>query len=123
MKLSLDTNTAAYMVRSYEPGKIRVNDEYLRESLVISSETLIRDWPPTDFDSLESAHIGIILELQPEIILLGTGQAQHFPEPALLREAIRHGIGVEVMDTGAACRTYNLLASEDRKVAAGLILD
>ena len=123
MKLTLDINTAAYMIRSYEPGIIRVNDETLHGSLVVSNDALVRDWPPTGVASLEAAHIDIILDLEPEIILLGTGHAQHFPDSELLREAIRRGIGFEIMDTSAACRTYNLLASEDRKVAAGLILD
>lgn len=122
MKISLEGGTATYRIRSYAPGQITVNEQPLSGSLVIMPEQLISDWPPADFQALATEHFAAIVLLHPEIVLLGTGAQLRFPAPALLAPLYDAGIGVEVMDTGAACRTYNVLMAEGRAVAAALLM-
>lgn len=90
--------------------------------MVVTAEAVRTDWSATDFDSLTAAHFDYFLELQPEVILLGTGARQQFAHPNLYRELIHAGIAIEFMDTPAACRTYNILVAEDRKVAAAVLV-
>jgi uncharacterized protein len=79
-------------------------------------------WGPACAEDLAAEHLEAILDLDPQVIILGTGGTQVFPDQRVYLPALQLGLGVEVMDTGAACRTYNILASEGRKVAAGLIM-
>ena len=90
-------------------------------ALLLSAETLVADWPPQSLDSVLEQHWDAVLELDPEVVLVGTGKRQQFPAPAVLAPFYRAGVGVEVMTTEAACRTYNVLASEDRRVVAALL--
>ncbi|MFQ5470010.1 MAG: Mth938-like domain-containing protein [Gammaproteobacteria bacterium] len=90
-------------------------------SVVVSPNELIRDWPPRSFSELTVEHFDSLLTLQPEIVLLGTGSRLRWPETALYASLIEKGIGLEVMDTGAACRTYNILMADERKVVAALL--
>src|SRR5438128_2508264 len=106
----------------YGPGYVEVNRARHTESLVVSGERLITAWPAASVEALTADHIAAIAELAPEIVLLGTGSTFRFPEPALLAPLYKAGIGVEVMDTAAACRTYNILLAEGRNVLAALIL-
>ena len=103
-------------------GEITINEEVIRESVVIIHERIIRDWLPARFEELEVAHLVRLLELGPEIIVLGTGETLRFPAPEIMASALTQGIGVEVMDTSAACRTYNILHSEGRQVVVALLL-
>jgi uncharacterized protein len=80
------------------------------------------DWPPASFEALTAAHLQSLLALKPEIVLLGTGELQRFPRPDIIRPLVEAGIGVEVMTVPAACRTYNILVAEERRVAAALLL-
>ncbi len=91
-------------------------------SLIVLPDRVITDWPPSGFEALSQAHFEVILEFKPEIVLLGTGATLRFPHPSLTQALIRMQVGLEVMDTAAACRTYNILVTEGRKVAAALIL-
>lgn len=122
MKLSLDDNSARYTIRAYGPGHVVINEETIRASVVVLPERLLRDWPPATFEELTAEHIERLLALEPEIILLGTGGRMHFPHPRTLAAAAAQGVGLEVMDTAAACRTYNILAAESRNVAAALLM-
>ncbi len=122
MKLQFDDNAAVYRISSYRKGGIVVNEEVLVRSLVLMPKTLIRDWPPQNFDELERDHFQSVAGLGPEIVLFGSGARQRFPTAEIMRPLIEAGIAVEVMDTGAACRTYNILSSEDRRVAAALLM-
>jgi len=122
MKLSIDYNTSRYTINAYEPGQIKVNNQSYEKSLLISPESLHLQWQPAHIDDLDEAHIDFILELKPEIILLGTGRQLKFPDQRLIARAMTQGIGFEVMDTGAACRTFNVLSAEDRNVIAALII-
>jgi uncharacterized protein len=106
----------------YGEGYVEVNKTRYRQSLVVSAERVIPDWPAATIDALSADHLAAILELRPEIVLLGTGAAFTFPEPGLLAPLYKAGIGVEVMDTPAACRTYNILLGEGRNVVAALIV-
>jgi uncharacterized protein len=106
----------------YGPGYVEVNRARHTSSLVVSGTRLVTDWPASSVEALTADHLAAIVELQPEIVLLGTGATFTFPEPARLAPLHRLGVGVEVMDTPAACRTYNILLGEGRNVVAALIL-
>ena len=90
--------------------------------MIVTPERLVSDWLPQTFGDLVEAHFEAIADLEPEIVLLGTGSRQRFPRPSLLRSLLAHGVGVEIMDTAAACRTYNIIMLEGRRVAAALLL-
>ena len=122
MRFAEDINDAHYLIHAYAPGQVTVNVEVLTCSLIVSPEQLIRDWPPTRFEELNADHLHIAAVLHPEILLLGTGAQLRFPHPSLLAELYSQGIGIEVMDTAAACRTYNILVSEGRRVVAALLM-
>jgi len=89
---------------------------------VVVAEAVHEDWRVASFDELSEAHFDYLLTLKPDVLLLGTGARQRFPHPRLYRSLTDAGIGVECMDTAAACRTYNILVTEDRKVAAAILL-
>jgi uncharacterized protein len=122
MRLTDDRTGTALLVRSYAPGEVRVGDRVLQRSCVISAERLVDDWRPQTLDELTAADLEAIFALQPEIVVLGSGPRQRFPDPRLLATIMERGIGCEVMDTGAACRTYNVLVSEARRAVAALLL-
>jgi uncharacterized protein len=109
-------------VRSYAPGLIRIGEREFDRSVIVSATTLIEHWRPATVAELAAADFEPVVALRPAILLLGTGPRQVFPEAELLGALHAARIGVEVMDTGAACRTYNVLVSEGREVAAALIL-
>ena len=121
MKISLDNGTADYRITAYEPGSIKINEEII-ESAVIISASGYRLWEAQSMDTLTEALLIIALEEKPDILLLGTGERQQFPAPQLMKPVAESGTGLEVMDTAAACRTYNILMSEDRHVVAALLL-
>ena len=106
----------------YGPGYVDVNGARHEASLVMSGDRMITDWPVEAVARLAGDHIAVILGMDPEIVLLGTGARLEFPDRALLAPLTRVGIGVEVMDTPAACRTYNLLLAEGRNVVAALVI-
>ena len=122
MKLSLDDNTAAFLVHEYTSSYIRVNNVQHTNSIIISYNALLPEWPPQSMDQLTDDHIIEILKNDPEMILLGTGEKIQFPHPKILQAAYKRNVGVEIMDTAAACRTFNMLAADGRKVVAGLII-
>lgn len=123
MKMILENgDTAAYRIRGYAPGRITVNEWVIETSAIVTPGKLLRDWPPSHFEDLERAHMDSIIELTPEIVLLGTGQRQHFPSRDIMLSLLERGIGLEVMDTHSACRTYNILMPEGRRVVAALII-
>ena len=98
-----------------------VNNQRHEQSLVVLPERLVIDWQPAGFDALNAGHFAQLAGLEPEILLLGTGDRQRFPRPELTRALVEARIGLEVMDLQAACRTYNILVAEDRNVAAALL--
>jgi uncharacterized protein len=103
-------------------GFIRLGVVEYRENILVTPERIITGWAPGGVDALTEADFAAIAELQPEVALLGTGASLRFPNPRLTRPLIDAGIGLEVMDTPAVCRTFNILAAEGRRVAAGVLL-
>jgi uncharacterized protein len=122
MRFSLDIDTSKHFIRGYGPGRIAVNDREIHRSAIITPDRLVTDWPPQTFADLEEMHFEVIAQLEPEVVLLGTGSRQRFPRPRLIQSLLARGVGVEVMDTAAACRTYNIIMLEDRRVAAALLM-
>lgn len=122
MKLTLETGTSSHRIRSYDTGVIRINETEYREPLIVMPEALVCPWEPPALEALSAAHFETLLEQEREIILLGTGRNQQFPHPRLIADLARQGVGLEVMDTAAACRTYNVLMAEDRRVAAAMFM-
>ena len=134
MKFSLE-NSAGYSIRSYSEGQVEVvsmakispdtmeaNSVTLTSSAIITSDRLIENWPPTTITDLTVDHIAQVVETNPEVVILGTGTKLVFPSQAILQACYQKRIGIEVMDNGAACRTYNVLQSEGRQVAVALII-
>lgn len=123
MKLHSSVNTGLFSITSYDAGLIAVNGRPLTKSFLLTPQRLIEDWPPDSFDCLTEADLLAVMNLACPIVLLGTGIRQRFPAPALMRPLIERRIGVEVMDSHAACRTYNILMAEGREVAAAMIIE
>jgi uncharacterized protein len=122
MKLSLDLPGRINVIRAYVPGELRVGDATHRSSLIVTASTLIERWRPARMDDLQPADLEPIVALQPAVLLIGSGARQQFPDRAVLASLYAARIGFEIMDTGAACRTYNVLVAEGRDVAAALLL-
>ena len=99
-----------------------VNGERYEHSIVVLAEEVRSDWPVAGFDALAESHFSYFLALKPDVLLLGTGATQRFPHPRLYRALTDARIGVECMDTPAACRTYNILVAEGRRVIAAILL-
>ena len=118
MKLELEAGTAL-TVRGWRPGELRIGRDVWREPVLLSPEE-VRPWHLKDDEPVTLEHLAPLIEGQPDVIILGTGETQSFPDHDLGMKLLNRGIGLEVMDTGAACRTYNVLASEGRAVAAAL---
>ena len=122
MKFTLDHPATPHVVRAYAPGLIRIGEREFARSIIVSARTLIDDWRPQSAADLTAADFEPALALRPEVLLLGSGARQVFPAPELLAQLYAARIGFEIMDTGAACRTYNVLVAEGREVAAALII-
>lgn len=123
MKLHLQVgNDRENLIRAYNPGEIIINKQVYTASVIISATQLIEGKLPSQFQDLSISHMDFITQQAPEIVILGTGESQHFPPPSLLRPLIDAAIGYEVMTTAAACRTYNVLMGEGRNVIAALLL-
>ena len=122
MKFAQDSQDEGYVITAYDETSISINGKSFASSLIISRERLDQDWTLSVVDQLSSKHIEKILKLKPELIIIGTGNKLIFPAVEIYSSIIESGIGVDFMDTRAACRTYNILMSEGRDVVAGLIL-
>jgi uncharacterized protein len=144
MQFSQDINPAAYVIRSYGPGEVVLSEplsstpatsgpnpdergksfqkKTLTRSAILSFDKLLDHWPPQHVGELTPSHLTQVLALAPEIVLLGTGKKLEWPPAAVLRPLIDNNIGIEVMDTPAACRTYNILMLEGRRVALALMM-
>jgi uncharacterized protein len=122
MKFTLTDNSDNYIIRSYDQDEVVVNEFRYSSSMIVTPKQIFDDWPPQSFADLTPEHFNALADLNPQLIILGTGATQQFPEPALYASLVNRGIGVEVMATSAACRTYNILVAEGRNVAAALLL-
>jgi len=122
MKFSLEPASGTYLIRGYSQSELRIGPERVTGSCIVSSERLITDWEPASFQELRLEHLPPLFALAPELVLIGTGPQQQFAPPALRAEFLRCGVGLEVMQLGAACRTFNVLVQEGRRVVAALFL-
>jgi uncharacterized protein len=122
MKLTADSGSGN-VIRSYSPGEIHLRNEVICSNVIISRQDLITDWQPPAIKDLSIADFQPALALKPDVILFGTGVNQQFPDISLLTEIMRTGVAIEVMVTPAACRTFNVLISEQRAVVAALLVN
>lgn len=122
MKFAQHSQDEGYVITAYDNSGISINGKTFNKSLIVTSRQLQKDWGIETIESLQTSHINQVLSFKPELIIIGTGNKLVFPAVEVYSAIIKHGIGVDFMDTGAACRTYNILMSEGRDVVAGLIL-
>jgi uncharacterized protein len=122
MRFTQDSTSTTLLVRAYTAGELRVNDETYRETVILSATTVLRLPEIRNMDELASLNPSRILALEPELVLLGTGPRQIFPAGSFRAQFLNAGIGLEVMDTAAACRTFNVLVAEQRRVVALLMV-
>lgn len=123
MRLDIDRPDTLNFIRAYGPGLIRIGAREITGSVIVTPRALIEDWRPRHLSELVKSDLEPVIALHPEVLLLGSGARQAFPEPGLLATLYVAHVGFEVMDTGAACRTFNVLAAEGRNVAAALIVE
>lgn len=123
VKFSLQNEPGKNLVRACTAGQVLVREHDIRRSAILTADHIVFDWPPLAAEALTPADIEAVLALEPEVILLGTGSRQRFPDPAIARAVQSAGVGFEVMDTPAACRTYNVLVQEGRRVAAAILIE
>ena len=122
MRFTRDASPNVNVIRGYGPGELRINDEVFRTTVIVAPNAIRAAPSVSNAAELDAAHVALLLELRPEVVLIGTGQRQVFPAPAFGVEFLKAGIGFEAMDTGAACRTFNVLVGEQRLVVALLIV-
>ena len=136
MRFAPDKDYGSYTVRSYQAGQVDIitpiesgeepvqeNQLTLTSSFIIAPKLLKENWPPQSLGEITKEHLKIVIDLNPELVILGTGQTLEFPLASLTEMLFAQGIGVEIMDTAAACRTYNVLMHEGRDVVAALIVN
>lgn len=122
VKFTLEPPSQANLVRSYSDTELCIGDQRVQHSCLVTAARLITEWPPASFAELAPVHLEPIFALDPELVLLGTGPTQRFAPPEVRAEFARRRIGLEVMQLGAACRTFNVLVQEERRVLAALFL-
>ena len=123
VKIELDSNAEIqHHIASYSPGSVVIDEQHYNTSLIVSPERVIAEWEPANFTDLAAHHMESVIALQPEIVVLGTGRHLRFPATDVLEPLLKQEIGYEIMDTGAACRCYNILTTEGRRVIAALLM-
>ncbi len=122
MKLHLTTAENNNLITGYGEGFIEINKRPYAQNLIVLANQLILDWAATNFADLTAADFAEIALINPEVVLLGTGPTHRFLNPKIAQNLTEKGIPIECMTTAAACRTYNILMSEGRHVAAALLI-
>ena len=122
MQLFLEQPDYDYFLRGADNTSALVNERRLQHSFIISPNVLIEDWPVGDVTRLAPSDLQPLLELKPELVLLGSGATQAFPPAEAMAACLSQGIGLETMTNDAVARTFNVLASEGRRVVAGFVL-
>lgn len=122
MKIDFDQHSGLLSIAAYGPGWVRVRDTRIEAPCVITPSDIHADLLPSSFDELDTLHFDRLAALRPEIILIGSGSRQRFVDHARAAQLAADGIALESMDTGAACRMFNILVSEDRAVIAALFM-
>jgi uncharacterized protein len=114
--------SSSHLIRAWEPGRIRIAERWFTTHLIVSADTILSEWTPRDTSRVTVADLEPVLELEPELIILGSGSVAAPPDVDLMAELAARGIGLECMQTSAACRTFNVLIHEGRRAAAALIV-
>ncbi|GAC1456062.1 MAG: Mth938-like domain-containing protein [Steroidobacteraceae bacterium] len=122
MKFTLEGGSRANLIRSYSADGIRIGEQLVRTSCIVTPDTLITTWAPQSFAEFSVTHVEAIFALTPELVILGTGAVQQFAAAAVRALFARRAVGLEAMQLGAACRTFNVLVQEGRRVAAALFV-
>ena len=123
MKLQADRMEGQNAIARHGPGGVIVAGTEHSTSVIVPWQGSVVDWPVADFQSLEARHFELLADMNPELVIFGSGARLRFARPALLRALIERRIGIETMDTAAACRTYNVLLAEGRCVLAALLFE
>lgn len=122
MQLNLERPDYRYFLRGADGRQALVNERTLTRSFIVAPDALVEDWPVIDVAAMQPGDLEPALALQPELIVLGTGDVQRFPPAAVMAAALGRGVGLEVMTNAAAARTYSVLAGEGRRVVAAFII-
>lgn len=123
MKLQANPSSDQHVIAAHGPGWVEIDGRRYVRSLLVTPTAIDADWGPETFESLTEAHLTALAGHPADVLLLGTGSRQRFPPPQRLRPLIEAGIGVDIMDTAAACRTYNIVVAEGRLAVAALIIE
>jgi uncharacterized protein len=123
LKLQSDPHSGANTITGYGDGYVEINKIPYAHAVLLSSDGAISNWSAQTFDNLEASHFSQMVDLKPELVLIGTGSRQRFPKPELLKALVQAKIGFEIMNSQAACRTYNILVGEGRQVVLALIVE
>ncbi|KMZ11885.1 putative membrane protein [Candidatus Burkholderia humilis] len=123
LKLHQESTSALNTITSYGDGFVAINLERHEGSVIVILQGPVERWPVTSFDALTPEDFDALVKAAPEVVIFGSGSRLRFPHPRLTAQLAKHRIGVETMDFGAACRTYNILMQEGRKVAAALLIE
>ncbi|MCW1965066.1 Mth938-like domain-containing protein [Polynucleobacter sp.] len=123
MKLQSDPHSGANAITGYGNGYVEINQIPYDHAVILKSDGAISEWPVKSFEELEAGHFAQMVDFKPELVLIGTGSRQRFPKPELLNPLITAKIGFEIMDSQAACRTYNILVGEGRQVLLALLVE
>lgn len=121
MEFTLEVPQNQFFIRSVNERGIRVHQDYFNKPVIVSGQRIVPDWNVETVDDINEESLQAVFDLQPEVILIGTGNTQVFLPPATQVHFFRRGVGFEVMTTDAACRTFNVLVSEGRQVVAALL--
>ncbi len=122
MKLTRDARGDVNLIRGYGPGAVRIGERLVSAHCVVAADALITDWNAPSATQLAASHLEAVFALEPDVVLLGTGPRQVLPSAAVREAFASRGIALETMDLGAACRTYNILVQEERRVVALLFV-
>ncbi len=122
MKFAEDHNDSNYQITGYESDGVEINGVIHKQSFILSPMSLINDWQPQELSALNVEHLDAFYGMNPEVIILGTGIKQIFPDRDILKYFVQKRIGYEIMDTQAACRTFNIIMAEGRTVVAGMFI-
>ena len=122
MKLQSDPHSGANAITGYGNGYVEINQIPYDHAVILKSDGAISEWPVKSFEELEAGHFAQMVDFKPELVLIGSGSRQRFPKPELLKPLIAAKIGFEIMDSQAACRTYNILVGEGRQVLLALFV-
>ncbi len=122
MKFAEDHNNSRYKITGYDSEGVAINGLIHKQSFILSPMELVNDWQPQDLASLKVEHFDAFYKMKPEVIIIGTGAKQIFPNHEILKYLVQNRIGYEIMDTQAACRTFNIIMAEGRTVVAGMFI-